>query len=85
MRVEVHPRVAAKRPDLTAAVVGTAFENAMRSRSRLDTNPLQWVGVGLDPAGRLLEWVAVENEPDGWLIFHAAPATEATLREVGLK
>lgn len=81
----MHPRVAAKWPDLTADVVAAAFEHAMRSRSRLDTDPLQWVGVGLDSAGRLLEWVAVENEPDGWLIFHAAPATEVTLREVGLK
>ncbi len=28
---------------------------------------------------------AFENEPGGWLTFHAAPATETTLREVGLK
>lgn len=85
MRVEVHPRVATKRPNLVDEVVVTAFEHALRSTSRLATNPLQWVGVGIDSAGRLLEWVAVENEPDGWLIFHAAPATETTLREVGLK
>jgi hypothetical protein len=85
VRVQVHARVAAKRPDLTDEVVVAAFENALRSVARLDTDPLQWVGVGMVSAGRLLEWVAVENEPDGWLIFHAAPATETTLREVGLK
>lgn len=85
MRIQVHPRVAAKRPDLVEDMVATAFENALASAARLHTNPLQWVGVGMDPSGRLLEWIAVENEPDGWLIFHAAPATEKTLKEVGLK
>ncbi len=84
MRVDVHPRVSAKRPDLTDDVVTAAFENALKSRAR-DTHPVHWVGVGLDSDGRLLEWVAVENEPDGWFIFHAALATEATLKEVGLK
>lgn len=61
----------------------TAFEEALRSRGR-DTDPIQWVGVGMDRKGRLLEFVAVEDEPDGWLIFHAMVATAKVLNEVGI-
>ncbi|MDO5697633.1 MAG: hypothetical protein Q4G51_06625 [Dermatophilus congolensis] len=61
-----------------------AFENTLRSRAR-DTHPVQWVGVGADANGRLLEYIAVENEPDGWLVFHAMSATTKVLIEVGLR
>ncbi len=61
-----------------------AFEGTLRSRAR-DTHPVQWVGVGTDASGRLLEYVAVEDEPDGWLVFHAMPATKRVLIEVGLR
>jgi hypothetical protein len=84
VRVSVHARVSAKRPDVTTADVEAAFEGALRSRAR-DTHPVQWVGVGLDGSGRLLGFVAVENEPDGWLVFHAMPTIDKVLREVGLK
>ena len=50
-----------------------------------DTHPIQWVGVGLDRKGRLLEYIAVEDEPDGWLVFHAMLVTRAVLAEVGLR
>lgn len=83
MRVRVHPRVSAKRPEITDTDVETAFEAALRSRGR-DTNPIQWVGVGVDSQGRLLEFIAVEDEPDGWLVFHAMIATQKVLNEVGL-
>lgn len=84
MRVRVHPRVSAKRPELTDEDVRTAFEEALRSRGR-DTDPIQWVGVGMDRQGRLLEFIAVEDEPDGWLVFHAMLATVKVLQEIGLR
>ena len=84
MRVHVHPRVAQRHPDITAEDVLEAFEGTLRSRAR-DTHPVQWVGVGADTKGRLLEYIAVENEPDGWLVFHAMPATTKVLIEVGLR
>ncbi|RFA11812.1 hypothetical protein B7R22_17735 [Subtercola boreus] len=84
MRVQVHPRVTGRHPEVTADDVVQAFENTLRSRAR-DTHPVQWVGVGTDASGRLLEYVAVEDEPDGWLVFHAMPATTRTLIEVGLR
>lgn len=62
--------------------VTEAFESTLRSRAR-DTYPVQWVGVGTDSTGRLLEYIAVEDEPDGWLIFHAMPVTKKVLIEVG--
>lgn len=83
MRVRVHPRVTVKRPEVTAEDAVQAFENTLRSRAR-DTHPIRWVGVGIDATGRLLEYVAVEDEPDGWLIYHAMPATRKVLIEVGL-
>lgn len=83
LRVRMHPRVSAKRPEITEQDVQTAFEEALRSRGR-DTDPVQWVGVGMDRKGRLLEFIAVEDEPDGWLVFHAMVATRKVLKEVGL-
>jgi len=83
VRVRVHPRVSTKRPDITDHEVITAFEAAIRSRGR-NTDPIQWVGVGLDTQGRLLEFIAVEDEPDGWLVFHAMLATANVLNEIGL-
>lgn len=84
MRVRVHPRVTQRHPEVRVPDVVAAFEGTLRSRAR-DTNPVQWVGVGPDTRGRLLEYVAVEDEPDGWLVFHAMHATSRTLIEVGLR
>ena len=84
MRVRVHPRVTRRHPEVVASDVMEAFESTLRSRAR-DTHPVQWVGVGTDAGGRLLEYIAVEVEPDGWLVFHAMPATKKVLIEVGLR
>jgi hypothetical protein len=83
MRIRVHPRVTAKRPEIRPEDVKMAVQGALRSRARA-TDPVQWVGVGMDAAGRLLEFVAVEEQPDEWLVFHAMAATGKVLREVGL-
>ncbi|KAA9108548.1 hypothetical protein F6B43_12425 [Microbacterium rhizomatis] len=84
MRVRVHPRVTDCHPEVMVSDVIEAFEGTLRARAR-DTHPVQWVGVGTDTSGRLLEYIAVEDEPDGWLIFHAMPATKKVLIEVGLR
>ena len=84
VRVRVHPRVPARHPEITASDVIEAFEGTLRSRAR-DTHPVQWVEVGPDASGRLLEYIAVEDEPDGWLVFHAMLATRKVLIEVGLR
>lgn len=83
MRVRVHPRVINRHPEVTTENVTEAFEATLRSRAR-DTHPVQWGGVGADSTRRLLEYIAVEDEPDGWLILHAMPVTKKVLVEVGL-
>lgn len=83
MRVKVHERIGQRHPDIDDVDVIYAFENTLRSRCR-DTCPIQWVGVGIDTTGRILEYIAIENEPDGWLVFHAMSATKKVLIEVGL-
>ena len=85
MPVRVHPRVSAKRPEITDDDAQAAFAGTLRRIPRFDTEPVQWIGVGLDTRGRLVEWVAIENKADEWLIFHAMPATTKTLIEVGLR
>lgn len=80
----MHPRVVERHPEVSEEDVLAAFENTLRSRAR-DTHPVQWVGVGTDSSARLLEYIAVEDEPDGWLIFHSMPATAKVLVEVGLR
>jgi len=84
MRIQVHPRINLRHPEIEAGDVVAAFENSLRSRAR-DTFPIQWVGVGMDERGRLLQYIAVENEPNGWLVFHSMPATTKVLRELGLR
>ena len=84
VRVRVHPRVSRRHPEVATADAVEAFENTLRSRAR-DTRPVQRVGMGTDASGRLLEYIAVEDEPDGWLVFHAMPATKKVLIEVGLR
>ncbi len=42
-------------------------------------------GLWADAGGRLVEYIAVEDEPDGWLVFHAMAATKKVLIKVGLR
>ena len=84
MQIHVHPRIANKRPEITPADVEAAVCGALRSRPR-STDPVQWVGVGMDASGRLLEFIAVEQGPDEWLVFHAMAATNKVLKEIGLR
>ncbi len=83
MRIWVHPRVTAKRPGIMVEDVVAAFSGTLRRIPRVGTT--QWVGIGIDGRGRLLEYVAVENGADHWMVFHAMPATKKVLRELGLE
>ena len=83
MVVHVYPRVTAKRPEISDDDALAAFGSALAKVAR-KTDPVQYVGVGMDTHGRLLEFIAVEEGGDEWLIFHCAPPTKAILKEVGL-
>lgn len=83
MKVRVHARVHAKRPEIQDTDAVTVFDSAIAKVAR-KTDPVQYVGVGIDNNGRLLEFVAVERELDEWLIFHCAPPSKSVLKELGL-
>ncbi|WP_277210623.1 hypothetical protein [Isoptericola croceus] len=85
MPVRVHPRIQQRHPEIEPADVVAAFEGTLRKVSRTDTDPLQWVGVGMDGRGRLLEYVAIEVGIDDWLVFHAMAASTKTMTETGLR
>lgn len=62
--------------------LGCFAEPAVAS-ARHPSGPVGWRGDGRER--RLLEYIAVEDEPDDWLIFHAMPATKTVLIKVGLR
>ena len=85
MNIEVHPRVFERHPELTREDVKSAVVNALRSQDRLGTDPLEYVGVGPDTAGRPVQWVAIRLEGvDSWYVFHAMRATRKVLSELGM-
>ena len=84
MDIRVHPRVTAKRPEIGDADVRAAFTSALSKVART-TDPVKYVGVGIDERGRLLEFIAVETGPDCWLIYHCAPPSKSILKELGLR
>ena len=38
----------------------------------------------MDGKGRLLQFIAVEEAPGAWRVFHAMGVTKSVLRELGL-
>lgn len=80
--VLVHPRITQRHPELSPEDVETAFKSQLDSFYRIQEN--QWVIIGLDANGRLIEIVAV-IEGELIKIFHAmTPPSKKTLREIGL-
>ena len=85
MRIVVHPRVFQAHPDVSQEDVEAAISGTLRSQSRLGTDTLEYVGVGPDCSGRLLQWVAIRLDGvDSWFVFHAMRATTKVLRELGM-
>lgn len=84
--VQVHKRVAQRHPNISAQDVLAAWSNRVVCQIRLGPWPPQYVAVGLDKNGRLIEMVAVCNEAsDEVLIFHAnTPISESVARELNL-
>ena len=78
----VHPRVNERHPELDAEDVLAAWDGAIMSMPRLPDRPDEYVALGFDGKGRLLEVVAVRGEKGEWLIFHATtPPSDKTFRE----
>ena len=82
----VHERVTARHPELTEEDVRSAWEGALTSTPRIHKNPSEYVALGFDGNGRLLELVAARLDGGDWLIFHAmTPPSDKTFKELGIR
>lgn len=81
----VHPRVGKRHPEIAEQDVREAWEACIRSAPRLDRSPIEYIAIGCDSKGRLLEMVALRT-PDGDLVvYHAmTPPTRKALMELGM-
>lgn len=83
-RVIVLNRVHERQPDIDPEDVCAAWDDVLICRPRVDTEPLEYVAIGTDGRGRLLELVAVDAG-DAWIIKHAqTPPQEGIKHELGL-
>lgn len=85
VKLVVHPRIFERHPELDEVSVMEAWENALLSAPRIDKNYDEYIVVGFDAKGRLLEMVGARGELGNWLIYHAmTPPSEKTYRELGI-
>jgi hypothetical protein len=81
--VSIHPRVHQRHPEITDEDVLDAWASCILSRPRLDKNPNEYLAVGVDTNGRLIELAAIRGADGSWTIFHAmTPPTKKTLIEL---
>ncbi|MDI9591007.1 MAG: hypothetical protein QM302_08245 [Acidobacteriota bacterium] len=82
--IDVHPRVHRRHPEIADDDVLAAMHGMVRYQQR---DGGEWLSVGFDDKGRLLELVYVyDSDRDGFLVYHAmTPPSGKTLRELGLE
>lgn len=86
-KVYVDDRVETRHPDqhIEKADAINAWYNAIRSKPRLEKNPNEYLVIGVDGKGRLMELVAIRNDEGDFLIYHAfTPPQENAKRELGI-
>ncbi|MDF7663342.1 hypothetical protein PT282_01425 [Bifidobacterium sp. ESL0763] len=75
-------RIHRRHPQLRDADVKAAW-HAILHMERRRSNPTQWLAIGVDSNGRLLEMIATYEKDGVWLIFHAlTPPTKGILKEL---
>ena len=85
VKVEVHPRINERHPEIFVKDVRDAWENCLSSGCRKRSAFDDYVLVGTDARGRLLEMVAVQKGNGHWLVYHAmTPPSKRVLKELGL-
>ena len=84
MRVIVDRRVTDRHPELTVGDVEHAVVHAVCSQARMGSEPLQYLGVGPDHAGRILQWITFQVDANTWHVYHAMRLTKKVQRELGL-
>lgn len=75
--VLVHPCITERHPELSAQDVLDAWAGCMRAIPRLDGEVMEYIAIGPDRHGRLVEVIARDIGRGTWLIYHAfAPQLE---------
>ena len=84
--VTVHPRIHRRHPEISDQDVQDAWKGCIRSIPRLGEDIGEFVMLGCDTKGRLIEMVAKRLDTDDWLVYHAlTPPTKKTLIELGIR
>ena len=82
-RIFVDDRVSLRHPDILKEDAAAAWINCITSRPRLGKNPSEYLAIGTDGKGRLIELVALRDTEGDWLIYHAkTPPSENAKREL---
>lgn len=83
MGILVLPRVTQRHPELSDDDVKSAWEYALKSAPRTPGDTSEYVAIGFDGHGRLIEMIAMRNESGEWLIYHAmTPPTKRFMAEI---
>ena len=84
-KVIVHSRVSERHPELSNQDVLDAWESCIRAVPRIDADAVDYIAIGADTYGRLIEMVARVTDDGTWVIYHAfTPPTKKALRELGM-
>jgi len=82
-RVFVDDRVPLRHPDISKEDARTAWLNCFKSIPRIDKDPDEYLAIGTDGKGRLLELVVIRDAEGDWLVYHAkTPPTDNAKREL---
>ncbi|MCL2655057.1 MAG: hypothetical protein FWD65_05065 [Coriobacteriia bacterium] len=74
--------IIAKHPDISEEDIGYAWENAIASKERKQDD---YIVLGFDIKGRLLQIGAFRLDYGRWFIYHAlTPPQECTFKEMGI-
>jgi len=82
-KVFVDDRVPLHHPDISKEDAATAWLNCIKCRPRINKDPSEYLAIGTDGKGRLLELVVIRDTEGDWLVYHAmTPPTENSKREL---
>ena len=83
--VIVHPQNCERHPELSVEDVLAAWNNCLRSSRRSSGAIEDFVAVGFDGKGRVIEMIAIPQGNNSWKIYHAmTPPTLRVLQDLGL-
>lgn len=84
-RLKVHWRIAQRHPEIAPEDVAHAWSNRIASATRRTSFCDEYIVVGFDSRGRMLEVIAVREEDGTPMAYHAmTPPSAKLLREIGL-